>query len=129
MSIDLNAVVDKFTGLEDIILPDSVDNITWKKPDGEKVNLRFICSSTSKAAAFAVAAGFDVKYSDVTTGDANGDTAINVTDIAVTAAHIKGIKALSDVHKQSADVNDDGNVNVTDIAMIAAHIKGIKALV
>ena len=61
-------------------------------------------------------------------GDANGDNEINVTDIAVTAAHIKGIKALTDVQKQAADVNGDEQVNVTDIAMIAAHIKGIKAI-
>ena len=61
-------------------------------------------------------------------GDANGDTEINVADIAVTAAHIKGIKALNEAQELSADVNGDKSVNVTDIAMIASHIKGIKAL-
>ncbi len=62
-------------------------------------------------------------------GDANGDTEINVTDIAVTAAHIKGIKALTDAQVKAADVNNDNSVNVTDIAMMASHIKGIKPLV
>ena len=61
-------------------------------------------------------------------GDANGDGEINVTDIAVTAAHIKGIKALDENAVKAADVNSDNQVNVTDIAMIAAHIKGIKAI-
>ena len=61
-------------------------------------------------------------------GDANGDNKIDVTDIAVTAAHIKGIKALTDGQQKAADVNGDGNVDVTDIAMIASHIKGIKAI-
>lgn len=61
-------------------------------------------------------------------GDINGDGAINVTDIAMVAAHIKGIKALDENAVKVADVNKDDAVNVTDIAMIAAHIKGIKAI-
>ena len=61
-------------------------------------------------------------------GDVNGDGNINVTDIALVAAHVKGIKALDGGAVIRADVNDDGEINVTDIAMIAAHIKGIKPL-
>ena len=61
-------------------------------------------------------------------GDVNADKEINVTDIAMVAAHIKGIKALYENAVKAADVNGDSEVNVTDIAMIAAHIKGIKAL-
>ena len=64
----------------------------------------------------------------VTLGDVNADEKINVTDIAMTASHIKGIKALDDKGFKAADVNGDNKVNVTDIAMIASHIKGIKAL-
>ncbi|MBQ1434189.1 MAG: dockerin type I repeat-containing protein, partial [Ruminococcus sp.] len=62
-------------------------------------------------------------------GDVNGDGYINVTDIALVASHIKGIKPLSDKGLKAADVNEDTKVNVTDIALIAAHIKGIKAIV
>ena len=62
-------------------------------------------------------------------GDADLDCSINVTDIAMIASHIKGIKALEGDGLANADVNDDEKVNVTDIAMIAAHIKGIKPLV
>ena len=61
-------------------------------------------------------------------GDVNGDGDINVTDIGMVAAHIKGIKALDEKAIKAADVNGDGDVNVTDIAMIAAHIKGIKPI-
>ena len=61
-------------------------------------------------------------------GDVNGDGEINVTDIAMVAAHIKGIKALDENAVKAANVNGDAEVNVTDIAMIAAHIKGIKAI-
>ena len=61
-------------------------------------------------------------------GDVNHDEQINVTDIAMIAAHIKGIKALDENAVKAADVNGDTEVNVTDIAMIAAHIKGIKAI-
>ena len=61
-------------------------------------------------------------------GDVNGDDEINVTDIAMVASHIKGIKALDGDGLTNADVNADKQVNVTDIAMIASHITGIKAL-
>ncbi|MBP3797018.1 MAG: dockerin type I repeat-containing protein [Ruminococcus sp.] len=61
-------------------------------------------------------------------GDANGDKKVDVTDIAVTASHIKGIKALTGTQFKAADVDGDGKLTVTDIAMIASHIKGIKAL-
>ena len=65
---------------------------------------------------------------DIMTGDANGDEQINVSDIAVIASFIKGIKALDTDGQSAADVNADSKINVTDIAMIASHIKGIKAL-
>ena len=65
---------------------------------------------------------------DISLGDADMNGEINVTDIAVTAAHIKGIRALDEKGQTLADVNRDGNLDVTDIAIIAAHIKGIKAI-
>lgn len=61
-------------------------------------------------------------------GDANLDDDINVTDISVTASHIKGIKPLDKDQQEAADVSSDGELTVTDIAMIASHIKGIKPL-
>ena len=61
-------------------------------------------------------------------GDVNGDGNINVTDIAIVAAHVKGIRAIDPTAYARADVNKDDNINVTDIAIIAAHVKGIRAI-
>ena len=61
-------------------------------------------------------------------GYANCDKNINVTDIAMIAAHIKGIRALTGNGWYAAEVSGDNRLDVTDIAMIAAHIKGIRAL-
>ena len=61
-------------------------------------------------------------------GDVNFDEQLNVTDIALLASHIKGIKPLDGLGLILADVNLDSNIDVTDIAMVASHIKGIKAI-
>ena len=62
-------------------------------------------------------------------GDINGDGEINVTDISMAAAHVKGKKSLSASQIEKADVNGDGSVTVTDISLISAHVKGIKKLI
>ncbi|WP_295154123.1 dockerin type I repeat-containing protein [uncultured Ruminococcus sp.] len=59
-------------------------------------------------------------------GDLNGDGAVNVSDVSILAAHVKGVKKMSDA--SAADLNGDGSINVSDIAMLAAHVKGIKKL-
>ena len=61
-------------------------------------------------------------------GDATGDAKIDVSDIAVIATHIKGIKALNSNGFNAGNVNGDKNLTVTDIAVIASHIRGIKAI-
>ena len=61
-------------------------------------------------------------------GDANGDGKINVTDVAIVAAQVKGIKPLDAGALKRADVNGDGKINVTDVSKIAAHVKGIRPL-
>ncbi len=61
-------------------------------------------------------------------GDINDDDKVNVTDVSLAAAHVKGVKSLSGDKLAKADVNGDGKVNVTDVSLIAAHIKGIKTL-
>lgn len=63
-----------------------------------------------------------------TKGDANGSGSIDVTDISLTAAHIRGIRPLTEKGIAAADVNGDGSTDVTDISLTAAHIKGIKAI-
>ncbi len=61
-------------------------------------------------------------------GDVNGDGSINVSDIALTAAHVKGIKGLDGDMLERADADGSGSVNVTDISMIAGYVKGLYAL-
>lgn len=61
-------------------------------------------------------------------GDVNSDGKIDVTDISVTAAHIKGLKPLSSSQQKLADVDGSGRIDVTDISIIAAHIKGIRSI-
>ena len=65
---------------------------------------------------------------DFVLGDVNFDGDINVTDLTLTAAHVKSIRALSEKAQLPADVNKDGDINVTDLAKLAAHVKGIRAL-
>ena len=59
-------------------------------------------------------------------GDLNGDGSINVADISLLAAHVKGVKELKD--EELGDINGDGSINVADISKVAAHVKGIKEL-
>lgn len=61
-------------------------------------------------------------------GDVNSDGRIDVTDISLTAAHIKGIKAMSASQQKLADVDSNNRINVTDISIMAAHIKGIHSI-
>ena len=60
-------------------------------------------------------------------GDVNKDGTINVTDITLVAAHVKGIRPLPSEYQDTADYNDDGDINVSDISGIAAIVKGISA--
>ncbi|MBQ8967404.1 Ig-like domain-containing protein [Ruminococcus sp.] len=58
--------------------------------------------------------------------DMNGD--INVTDVTMTAAHVKNLRALEGESLARADVNSDGSVDVTDIMLVAAHVKSIRPI-
>ncbi|WP_294478860.1 dockerin type I domain-containing protein [uncultured Ruminococcus sp.] len=77
----------------------------------------------------------DVTTDDVTTedndrplGDISGDGKINVTDITLVAAHVKGKKLLAPEAVFYADIDRNGKLNVTDIVLIAAHVKGKKLI-
>lgn len=65
---------------------------------------------------------------ETTKGDVNGDGKVNVTDVSLVAAHVKGKKPLSEEQRKAADVNKDGKVNVSDLSAIAAQVKGKKSL-
>ncbi|MCR5541487.1 MAG: leucine-rich repeat protein [Ruminococcus sp.] len=70
----------------------------------------------------------DTSGEETKLGDVNGDGSVDVTDIILIAADIKGARKLNETRRVRADVNYDGKINVTDIIMIAAHIKGKRIL-
>ncbi|MBQ8965775.1 dockerin type I repeat-containing protein [Ruminococcus sp.] len=59
-------------------------------------------------------------------GDVNGDGELNVIDLTLISAYVKGLKSVED--PDAADVNGDGDVNVTDVVLVAGAVKGIAAL-
>jgi endoglucanase len=61
-------------------------------------------------------------------GDVNFDNSINITDITLTSAHVKGKSIMSASRIKAADINRDGKINITDITRIAAQVKGKKLL-
>ena len=63
-------------------------------------------------------------FTTVALGDANGDGAVNVLDLAFTARIIAGLEPNGDLHP-GADANQDGMVNVLDLAQIARIIAGL----
>ena len=62
-------------------------------------------------------------------GDVDLNGRIDVTDISLTAAHVKGARRLTDDGLGNADTDSSTDINVTDVVMIAAHVKGVKALI
>ena len=93
-------------------------------------NFFIYCYEASSAETYAINNNieYESKPATLKLGDANYDRKVDVTDIAVIAAHIQGIQAIRGDGYKLADVNKDKKLTVTDIAMIASHIKGIKAL-
>lgn len=61
-------------------------------------------------------------------GDVNGDGKVNITDVSLIAANVKGKKAIDKYSLNAADANGDGTVNVTDITAAAAQVKSIKLI-
>ena len=56
--------------------------------------------------------------------DVNEDGRINVTDLSLFAAYLKGIRALYTDVIEKCDLNGDGVRNVTDLSIMAAYVKG-----
>ena len=59
-------------------------------------------------------------------GDLDGDGILNVKDISLMAAYLKGIRTFDDYQYSVGDFNNDGTINVTDIGQMAARVKGIR---
>ena len=61
-------------------------------------------------------------------GDVNGDGTVNVSDVSLVAAYVKGKRELTPAQKKRADITAEGVVNVTDVSRLAAYLKGKAAL-
>jgi TusA-related sulfurtransferase len=72
------------------------------------------------------AAESNLTVKSYTTGDANGDSRVNVTDIVEIVNYIMGNPSERFVFP-AADVNDDGDVNVTDIVGVINIIMSDKS--
>ena len=124
------------SSLEEITVPPTVNAIA-AEAFGYDLNGGKIPGFTMNVTAGSIAERYarenDISYAYAggnagTKGDINLDGMITVTDISMTAAHVKGVKSLDDAAVTRADVNGDGMVTVTDISKIAAHVKGVKTL-
>jgi hypothetical protein len=122
---------------------DDSESASYKKISGFKIK----CYMNSQAYIYTVLNGLayevldpetpDITFGDedddttdaeTVPGDVNGDGSVNIVDITLTAANVKGVKILSEKRRARADVNGDGKINITDVIMIAAHVKGKKML-
>ena len=81
-----------------------------------KKGMKLITSAVAALTA-AVIAG-TICASAASLGDVNGDGKINVTDIILVAAHIKGKRVLSKTATAAADVNGDGKISDDDRTFI-----------
>ncbi len=73
-------------------------------------------------------ATFTVNKKPLLLGDCNRDGTINVTDIAIIAAHVKAVKKLDGRGPLTADVDESSIINITDVSTISAHVKGKKLI-
>lgn len=59
---------------------------------------------------------------EIVVGDVNGDGEVNVADVSIISAYIKGFGAAAD--DDAADVNNDGTIDVEDLSLVSAIVKG-----
>ncbi len=59
---------------------------------------------------------------EVTYGDANGDSRVNVMDLALLQRHLNGWDTT--IAENACDVNADGKVNVMDLALLQRYLNG-----
>ena len=89
-----------------------------------KVLKRIIVSAVISLLAVSetVMTGFS---EEVLIGDINRNGIINISDVIIVAAHVKGKRIISHEKLYLADVNVDGQINISDVTVLAARVKGI----
>ena len=88
-----------------------------------KVLKRIIVSAVISLLAVSetVMTGFS---EEVLIGDINRNGIINISDVIIVAAHVKGKRIISHEKLYLADVNVDGQINISDVTVLAARVKG-----
>ncbi|MBE6867842.1 MAG: dockerin [Ruminococcus albus] len=100
-------------------------------PEGEYVV--WILGYSCRPVKTALTVGSSLSAADVKIyryGDITRDGKININDISMAAAFIKGKRVPADEEQSDlSDVNRDGKQSIADITKIAAHAKGKRILV
>lgn len=112
--------ITKDVAMEHTYTLDIKDNTRIQKKQKLSVVALLIDKTTGKivnAAKFKFEKDNSSGSSDIIQGDANGDKAVNVTDIVETVNFIMD-KPSAKFVKEAADLNGDDEINVTDIVMM-----------
>lgn len=64
------------------------------------------------------------QYTNIVTGDPNGDGIVNSADLLKIVKHLKGTSSLSGIYETAADCNYDNNINSADLLKIVKYLKG-----
>ena len=136
---------------ENVQMPKSIEALRYKfeypkgayclyglKPDTYKLSIEDLGDSRDyrlTKSEIVISDTKDIQKADITVnkrplllGDVNRDGYIDVMDISIIAAYIKGIKKLDGRSPLTADVNETRDINITDVSTIAAHVKTIKMI-
>jgi hypothetical protein len=103
----LNAIIDADNTVEPGSYEGQISDIVFTKADGTQLILNSV--------------KFNIVVNNVTKGDVNDDSEINVSDIVEIVNYIMG-KPSAKFVEAAADLNEDGEVNVTDIVKIVSII-------
>ena len=68
------------------------------------------------------------EFTNVVTGDINGDAVINSADLLKIRQHLIGVKPLNGIYFTASDINYDNTVNSADLLRIRQHLIGTKTI-
>ena len=119
--IEHNAFWDCYN-MKKIVIPASVNYIEYASiPSSATI----YCVENSYAHIFAVNNGYDFEFIDaVAAGDANGDGAINASDLVELKKLISDGCTLTEYETGKCDLNGDGSVDLIDLIKVKKQIAG-----